>query len=422
MSTGRVKPYEGIEPYIFISYSHRDYDRVQPILQGLAAKGYRLWYDEGIDPGTEWPESIANHLGNSAACLAFISPHSASSRNCRREINFTLTRNIELLTIFLEPTKISSGLEMQISTYQSIMGYKYPDLPSLLDRIVSMEALDPCRGTPDATLMVGGTYGPAAAGSTGKRRGTVVIAVLLILVLIAAGAWSYFRLQRGKSLLGVDETTLKTTLGPTAEPIVEPTAAGTATPLPRSTPEPYVSEEEDPYGRSASYFDTKYNYQDHLWDDPPIRTGDPLPDGYREMVYGEWGYGSLLVFANEEGNIRFALTDDRIPDGFPLSQTPGKNEMYWNVMLKIGRGDILHVVIDDNAGTAISFADMESSIQLFVKNTFRVLGGFPYSLTGNTFLFEMDLPEQYTVDDIYGIDVSLGTEIDNYVDAYEFYV
>ena len=65
---------------------------------------------------------------------------------------------------------------------------------------------------------------------------------------------------------------------------------------------------------------------------------------------------------------------------------------------------------------------MESSIQLFVKNTFRVLGGFPYSLTGNTLIFEMDLPEQYTVDDIYGIDVSLGTEIDNYVDAYEFYV
>ena len=69
----RIQPYEGTSPYIFISYSHRDYDRVEPILREMAAKGYRFWYDEGIDPGTEWPESIARHLEKSSVCLSFMS-------------------------------------------------------------------------------------------------------------------------------------------------------------------------------------------------------------------------------------------------------------------------------------------------------------------------------------------------------------
>ena len=79
--TERIRPYEGTAPYIFISYSHRDLDRIRPILQGLADRGYRFWYDEGIDPGTEWPESIADHLQRSAVCIAIMSPFSAVSRN-----------------------------------------------------------------------------------------------------------------------------------------------------------------------------------------------------------------------------------------------------------------------------------------------------------------------------------------------------
>ena len=55
-------PYEGNEPYVFISYSHQDIERVMPILRRLNAEGFRIWYDDGIDPGTEWPESIAAQL------------------------------------------------------------------------------------------------------------------------------------------------------------------------------------------------------------------------------------------------------------------------------------------------------------------------------------------------------------------------
>ena len=146
----RVKPYEGRENYIFISYSHRDSARIFPLLKKLTDEGFRLWYDEGIDPGTEWPESIADHLARCRVCLAFISPTSVVSTNCRREINFALSRNKDFLSVVLEPVEMSPGMEMQISTYQSLLSYKYPRWEEFEEKLLSVDILKPCRKEPVA--------------------------------------------------------------------------------------------------------------------------------------------------------------------------------------------------------------------------------------------------------------------------------
>ena len=51
--------YQGHEPYIFISYSHSDSDAALKIIKALSEAGFRVWYDNGIEAGTEWPEYIA---------------------------------------------------------------------------------------------------------------------------------------------------------------------------------------------------------------------------------------------------------------------------------------------------------------------------------------------------------------------------
>ena len=56
--------YEGNEPYVFVSYSHKDSDRVQPLIQELKERGFRIWYDAEIEAGSEWPEYIARRLLN----------------------------------------------------------------------------------------------------------------------------------------------------------------------------------------------------------------------------------------------------------------------------------------------------------------------------------------------------------------------
>ena len=56
------KPYEGNRPFLFISYAHRQSDKVLDTIRILHEKGWRLWYDEGILPGSDWPANIARHM------------------------------------------------------------------------------------------------------------------------------------------------------------------------------------------------------------------------------------------------------------------------------------------------------------------------------------------------------------------------
>jgi hypothetical protein len=42
----KFEAYTGSEPYLFVSYSHRDTAKVYPILDALHDRKYRIWYDE----------------------------------------------------------------------------------------------------------------------------------------------------------------------------------------------------------------------------------------------------------------------------------------------------------------------------------------------------------------------------------------
>ena len=138
-----VVPYEGEKGSVFISYSHKDGARVYPIIERLAAEGYRVWYDEGIDPGSEWPETIADHLSKSAVCMGFISENYLNSHNCKRELNFALMKQIPFLSIMLEEVKMSAGVEMQLSTNQSIFLYKLANQDAFYKRLHNTPIMQP---------------------------------------------------------------------------------------------------------------------------------------------------------------------------------------------------------------------------------------------------------------------------------------
>ena len=82
----KIPVYEGREPYIFISYAHKDSKTVLPVVESLYRDKYRVWYDEGIAPGSEWPHYIAVHLENCDTVAVFMSENSAASINCENEI------------------------------------------------------------------------------------------------------------------------------------------------------------------------------------------------------------------------------------------------------------------------------------------------------------------------------------------------
>ena len=81
------KPYEGTRPYLFISYAHKQSEEVVSTIRILHEKGWRLWYDEGIPAGSDWPANIAGHMQGCAGVLFFESERALESPNCYSEMS-----------------------------------------------------------------------------------------------------------------------------------------------------------------------------------------------------------------------------------------------------------------------------------------------------------------------------------------------
>lgn len=116
--------YSGREPFVFVSYAHREGALVFEEISYLHQAGYRVWYDEGIDPGNEWPEAVAQALSNAAQFLVFVSPNVVASRNVRNEINFALNRGMPFLAVHLTETELPAGLALRMGDPQALMKHR----------------------------------------------------------------------------------------------------------------------------------------------------------------------------------------------------------------------------------------------------------------------------------------------------------
>ena len=134
--------YEGDKPYIFISYSHKDRREVFQVIRQLQHKGFRVWYDEGIHPGTQWDDVIAARLNDCGYIIAFISKNYMQSENCKDEINFARDLNKERLLVYLEETKLSPGMSMRLSRLQAIYKYKYTISDDFYQKLFTAQGIE----------------------------------------------------------------------------------------------------------------------------------------------------------------------------------------------------------------------------------------------------------------------------------------
>ena len=113
--------YRGKEPYIFVSYAHRDSPRVFEEIKRFNDAGFHVWYDEGIAPGNEWSDAIAEALSACAVFVVMLTPTSAPRPNVLNEIDYALNENKPFLAIYLEETQLTPGLKLRISRMQAIL-------------------------------------------------------------------------------------------------------------------------------------------------------------------------------------------------------------------------------------------------------------------------------------------------------------
>ena len=118
---GRHRAYRGVEPFVFVSYSHDDATAVDLEIAALADDGIRVSYDEGINPGHLWHDELAQAIETCALFLMFVTPRSIASRHCQRELSFAIEKDRPVLPVYLEDTEVRSGIRLQIGDRQAIM-------------------------------------------------------------------------------------------------------------------------------------------------------------------------------------------------------------------------------------------------------------------------------------------------------------
>ena len=128
--------YSGNDGFCFVSYAHNDMQRIVPYVTEMQKRGFRIWLDEGIDPGTEWADYIAKRIDSAKMFIVFLSKTSISRRNVRSEVMYALSQEKPILCLFLENFKLSGGMAMQLSIFQAVHLYRYSSAALAIDRLM----------------------------------------------------------------------------------------------------------------------------------------------------------------------------------------------------------------------------------------------------------------------------------------------
>ena len=190
-------------PFVFVSYAHKDSALVLPCIEALRSCGVHIWYDDGIEAGSEWPEFIAEKVLCCSKFVLFVTDAYLASQNCKRELNFAISRSKDILTIYLKDVSLSPGMEMQLGSYQAFFRNRFPSSDHFINALCQEHYFDPCRRSaaantqPDTTVTPPQPVEPPAVpcGAPSKSR---MIAFLLSLVLGFLGAHKFYLGQKKK--------------------------------------------------------------------------------------------------------------------------------------------------------------------------------------------------------------------------------
>ena len=124
MNQSTVRPYEGSEDYIFVSFCRPDAAQAFSMIERLCADGYRVWFDPDADPAAADVELVAEKLNGASAVLALLSDDALNNFGIKRELNFALAKSKRLTAVYLSPSHPSLGMEMQLASASVIAKYE----------------------------------------------------------------------------------------------------------------------------------------------------------------------------------------------------------------------------------------------------------------------------------------------------------
>ena len=139
----KFEAYTGNEPYLFVSYSHRDTAKVYPILDALHDKKYRIWYDESCENGNDFRDELRKRIEGCSGILLFVSNASMTSPFCGMEIIVARENGKKLYPIFLEDaTAVPPAFEILLANTHHSTADNMDRLVKTMIRDLPAEAMD----------------------------------------------------------------------------------------------------------------------------------------------------------------------------------------------------------------------------------------------------------------------------------------
>lgn len=108
--------------YFFVSYAHADLHRMLPVLDGLHAAGYALWFDKGLLGGQDWDTGLALRLQGCRALVLFWSPASAASKWVEREVRLADELGKPIFAVRIGDAAMTPAMRLRIPASQFIEG------------------------------------------------------------------------------------------------------------------------------------------------------------------------------------------------------------------------------------------------------------------------------------------------------------
>ena len=138
----KFEAYTGDEPYLFVSYSHRDEAVVYSILDDLHDNKYRIWYDESCETGNDFRDELRQRIINAAAVILFVSASSMASPFCGMEIIVARENGKRLYPVYLDDSAIPPAFEILLAnTHHSTVDDRQKLIKNL-KRDLPAEAMD----------------------------------------------------------------------------------------------------------------------------------------------------------------------------------------------------------------------------------------------------------------------------------------
>ena len=120
---------------VFVSYSRKDFEEVQRVVERLRGVGVSVWMDEGgIEAATLWSEAIVEAINECKVLIIMVSSHSTDSPNVVKEVMLSSESGKAILPVYLEEAEIPVRLKYQLTGIQHLEAFSLSE-SGLIDEL-----------------------------------------------------------------------------------------------------------------------------------------------------------------------------------------------------------------------------------------------------------------------------------------------